>query len=128
MQMKEKLLIGTNNPGKIKRWSQYFGDIFDVLSLKDCNIINDVEESLDDLKWNAVKKATTYSKLSWFLTLSEDTWFFIDELGWLPWVAVRRWWWELKNEMSDEDFLKFFKNKISKYKWKLPKFHAKAGK
>lgn len=86
--------------------------MFDIISLQDYNIVFDVEESLDDLRWNAITKATTYSKLSWFITLSDDTWFFIEELWWLPWVAVRRWWWELKNEISDVEFLEFFKKKI----------------
>lgn len=48
--MKEKLLIGTRNPAKIKRRSNYFGDMFDIISLQDCGIIHDVEESLDDLR------------------------------------------------------------------------------
>jgi len=114
--MKPKLLIWSKNPGKIKRRSQYFWDQFDILSLKDCWIEIEVEESMDDLRGNSIKKATTYAKLSWHLTLSEDTGFFIEELWWLPWVAVRRRWWELPNEISDEDFLAFFKEKIKELK------------
>lgn len=110
--MKKKLLIGTKNPGKIKRWSQYFWDMFDIVSLQDCWINLDVEESLENLRENSIKKAKIYAELSNCITLSEDTWFFIEALGGKPWVAVRRWWWELSNEISDEEYLSFFKDKI----------------
>lgn len=110
--MKKKLLIGTKNPWKIKRWSQYFWDMFDIVSLQDCWINLDVEESLDNLRENSIKKAKIYAKLSNYITLSEDTWFFIESLWGKPWVAVRRWWWELSNEISDEEYLSFFKDKI----------------
>ena len=110
--MKEKFLIWTKNPAKVKRWSQYFWDIFDVVSLKDCWIDLEVEESLDDLKWNSIKKAKKYAELSLMITLSEDTWFFIEELWWKPWIAVRRWWGEMPNDISDKEFLEFFKMKI----------------
>lgn len=111
--MKEKLLIGTRNPGKLKRRTPHFNDFFHVSSLDACDIHTTVEESLHDLRWNAITKATTYAKLSWLLTFSEDTWFFIEALWWLPGVAVRRWWWELPNEVSDEEFLEFFIQKVS---------------
>lgn len=111
--MKKKvLLIWTNNPAKLQRWSKYFWDLFEVHSLKDRQIVHEVEESLHDLKGNAIKKATSYAQISGCLTLSEDMGFFINELWGLPWVAVRRWWWELKSEVSDAEFLSFFKKKI----------------
>ena len=114
--MKNKLLIWTNNPGKLKRRSKYFGDMFEIVSLSDCKINLEIEESMDNLKENAIKKAKIYSKISWLLTLSEDSGFFIEELWWKPWVAVRRRWWELPNEINDSNFLDFFKDKVKHLK------------
>lgn len=109
--MDKKLLIWTSNPGKIQRRSSYFGDLFEIMSLKDCDIDIDVEESMDDLHGNAIKKASTYAALSGHLTLSEDTGFFIEALDGQPWAAVRRWWGELPDDVSDADFLAYFKEK-----------------
>jgi len=109
----KKLLIWTRNPSKIRRWSNHFGHVFEIVSLKDVWIDDEVEESLDDLVWNSQKKALFYAQKSGLLTFSDDTWFFIDELWWLPWVAVRRWWWEIPNEISDQDFIEFFRKKVA---------------
>lgn len=108
----KQLLIWTRNSSKIRRWSNHFWDKFEIISLKDVWINDEVEESLDDLIWNSQKKALYYAKKSWILTFSDDTWFFIDELWWLPGVAVRRWWWEIPNEISDQEFIEFFKKKV----------------
>lgn len=111
--MKNTLLIWTSNPGKIERRSSYFGDLFTILALKDCDIDIEVEESMDDLEGNAIKKATTYATLSGHITLSEDTGFYIHALDGQPWPAVRRWGGELPDSVSDADLLAHIKQKLA---------------
>lgn len=110
---KPHLLIGTHNPGKMQRRSSYFGDLYTVLALHDCQIVADVEETMDDLHENSRRKALVYAERSGYLTLSEDTGFFIDALDGQPWPAVRRRWGELPDDVSDAEFLSYFKEKIA---------------
>lgn len=87
-----KLLIATNNPGKIKEYRKFFKDLPLILvSLRDLKIKKKVKEDGKTFKENAVKKAKFYSKLTGLPALADDSGLEIDYLGGEPGVKSRRW-------------------------------------
>lgn len=59
-----RLIIATNNQGKVREIKAILGDFFDeVLSLKDVGLVVDVEEDGKTFHENASKKAIEVSKL-----------------------------------------------------------------
>ncbi len=110
--MANKLLIGSGNPGKIERWKNYLDGI-ELITPKDLDLNLEINEGMTSLKENSILKAGIYAKESNYPSLSEDTGLFIEELGGRPGVAARRWGGELPDNVSDEDFKEFVKNKIS---------------
>ncbi len=109
-----QLLIATWNPAKLKMFQSLLSDFegIEFLTLKD---FPEIEEPIEDWKTveeNALLKAKYYSDAFDIPTLADDAWFEIKDLWWAPWVKARRWWWELPNSISDDDFLDFLLDKI----------------
>lgn len=110
-----QLLIATWNPSKLQMFQSLLWDFKDLklLTLRD---FPEVEEPIEDWKTveeNALLKAKYYCEAFNIPTLADDAWFEVEDLGWAPWVMARRWWWELPNSTTDEDFLEFFLEKVS---------------
>lgn len=88
----KKLLIATTNPGKLLEYRVLFRDLpLELVTLKDANIKDGVEEDGKTFKENAVKKVKFYSKFVDFPTLAEDGGLEIDYLGGQPGAMSRRW-------------------------------------
>lgn len=111
----KKLLIATWNPAKLEMFKNLLDDIDDIeiLTLADFEKIDEPVEDWDTVEENALIKARYYCEAFWVATLSDDAWFEIHELDWIPWVKARRWWWELHENTSDEDWLNHFLEKIN---------------
>lgn len=89
-----KILIGTNNENKLNQFKRIFKNIgsdFELVSLKDAGIADDVEEDKNNLLDNAKKKAEFYGDKSGLLALADDTGLFIDALNGEPGVHAKRW-------------------------------------
>jgi XTP/dITP diphosphohydrolase len=89
-----KLLLGTNNLNKIKQFRKIFenlGSDIELVTLRELNISDDVEEDNDSLLDNAKKKARHYGTVSGILSLADDTGFFVDALNGEPGVHAKRW-------------------------------------
>lgn len=89
-----KILIGTNNKNKLAQFKRIFKNLnsgFELLSLDDARIIDEVEEDADNLLDNAKKKAKFYTEKSSILTLADDTGLFVDALNGDPGVHAKRW-------------------------------------
>lgn len=110
-----KLLIATWNPSKMKMFQNLLKDFewIEFLNLSDFPKVEEPNEDWKTPEENAFIKAKYYSDKFNVHALADDAWFEIEDLGWAPWVMARRWWWELPNSISDEDFLEFFLNKIN---------------
>lgn len=108
---KKQIFIGSNNQSKIADWTSYLTD-FEVFWPNKLNLKVEIEENMTSLVENSQKKAKTWAKISQMLTLSEDTGFFIPELGGLPGICVKKWGGELAKELTDTEFLTFFYNKV----------------
>lgn len=104
LSVKKKLLIATKNPGKIAEIKSFLKDLpFEIISLKDAGINNDVEETGKTYKANSRKKALFYAKLSGFPTISDDGGLEIKALNGAPGVKSRRW---LGHEATDKELIK----------------------
>lgn len=109
----KKLLIATKNPGKLKELSAFLKG-FDVVSLNDIGISEDVVEDGKTFEENSQKKALFYAKLSGLPSLSDDGGLEIDALNGEPGIKSRRW---LGYEATDEEL----KDHVRKVILTLPK-------
>lgn len=107
------LLIATKNPGKFSEISEILGDLpIKLLSLKDLNLKDEVEEHGATHKENAVLKAQYFFEKTGLPTLGEDSGIHVDafpnELG----VQTRRW--GGLGEATDEEWIKYFLEQMAK--------------
>lgn len=89
-----KILIGTNNQGKIDQYFRIFQKFMpeaELVTLAELKIMQDVEEDADNLLDNAKKKARFYGEKSGMLAIADDTGLFIDALGGEPGIHTKRW-------------------------------------
>jgi XTP/dITP diphosphohydrolase len=86
-----KLLVATRNPGKVREYKQLLRDIpFEVTSLEQVGVMDEVEETGGSFEENACIKARTYADLSGLLTLADDSGLEVDALGGAPGVRSAR--------------------------------------
>ena len=89
--VRPKLLIATRNQGKMREYLHLFQELpFQLLSLEDLGIAEDVEETGQTFLENAWLKANTYASLSGLLTLSDDSGLEVDALGGEPGIHSAR--------------------------------------
>lgn len=99
-----KLLIATKNPGKVGELKNFLSDLpFEIVSLADLNIKEDIEENGKTYEENSRKKALFFSKLTGLPAIADDGGLEIAALNNEPGVRSRRW---LGQEESDEVLLK----------------------
>lgn len=107
-----KLLIATTNPGKFNEFQIIINELVPALrlvSLKDLNIKNKIEETGLTFKENAAKKAKFYCTLAGLPTLADDAGLEIDWLGGEPGVLSRRW---PGYEATDEELIEMTLKKL----------------
>ena len=86
-----KLLIATRNPGKMREYRRLLGDVaYELVSLDELGIRDEVEETGDTFAKNASLKARAYSALSGLPTLADDSGLEVDALGGEPGVRSAR--------------------------------------
>ncbi len=91
MAEKQKLLVATGNPGKLREVASILeGAPFDVVSLKDLGIKMDVEETGETFAANAILKARAYGASAGMLTLADDSGLVVDALDGRPGVRSAR--------------------------------------
>jgi len=107
-----KLLIATSNPGKVLEYRVILKDLpIELVTLKDLNIKNSVEEDGKTFKENAIKKVKFYSELTGLPTLAEDSGLEIDYLNGEPGVKSRRW---PGYDASDEELIQIALEKLKR--------------
>ncbi len=86
-----KLLIATHNPGKRKEYSEILQGVpFELVTLDDVGIKEDVKETGKTFEENARLKAVTYAQQSGLLTLADDSGLEVDALGGAPGIYSKR--------------------------------------
>ena len=114
--MPPKLLIATGNQGKIREYRQLLADVpFELLSLTDVGITQDVEETGSTFEENARLKSGTYAKLSGLLTLSDDSGLEVDALDGEPGVLSARYGGD--PTFSDQDRVSLLLNNLKDIPW-----------
>lgn len=115
----KKLLVATGNPGKITMFRDLLGDQdLDLVFLSDLDIdFEDPVENGETIEQNALIKARYYAEISGLPAIADDAGFKIPALDNNPWVKARRWGGELPDNVSDEDWLEFFLQKVENIPW-----------
>ena len=100
-----RLLIATHNRGKLIEYQEMFDDQFDLVTLDDVGIRDDVVETGATLAENARLKAISYARQSGLLTLADDSGLEVDALGGEPGVYSKRYAGENKSDAERNTFL-----------------------
>lgn len=87
---KPKLVLASNNFGKLKELRAMLGDRYDVYSMREMGVEIDVEENGETFEENALIKAETLMKLTGCATLSDDSGLCVDALNGRPGVHSAR--------------------------------------
>lgn len=86
-----RLLIATHNRGKLIEYQAMLADVpFELVTLNDVGIHNDVPETGTTFAENARLKALAYARASGLLTLADDSGLEVDALGGAPGVRSKR--------------------------------------
>jgi XTP/dITP diphosphohydrolase len=110
--MTKKLFFASGNPAKIREYTAMLSkEGIAVLSKKDLNITEPVDEDGATFKENAVKKAKFYYQLSQWPTLAEDAGFEIDYLNGAPGIKSRR---IAGYAGTDEELIDWLKEQVAK--------------
>ena len=89
--MRQKLLLATNNPGKVKEYRSLLQDIpFDLVTPEELGIVMDVEENGATYEENARIKACALAKESGLPTMADDSGLEVDALNGEPGVMSAR--------------------------------------
>ena len=101
-----KILLATRNKAKVKEYSKLLHGIpYEIVSLEDVGIAQDVEESSKTFDENATIKARTYAKLSGLLAIADDSGLEVDALDGAPGVRSARYAGEGATDKERIDYL-----------------------
>ena len=85
-----KIVFATNNAHKLREVQQTVGDKFEIVSLRECGVVEDIPENEPTLEGNALAKARyIYSRTS-LSCFADDTGLEVDALGGEPGVRSAR--------------------------------------
>lgn len=86
-----KLLVATGNPGKLKEFTGMLAGVpFELVSLTDVGIDEEVPETGSTFEENAALKAKGYAAMSGMVTLADDSGLEVKALGGEPGVRSAR--------------------------------------
>jgi XTP/dITP diphosphohydrolase len=85
-----KIVFATNNENKLREIRNVLRDNFDLLSLKDIDLDQDIPENEPDLEGNAMYKARFINDLSGLNVFADDTGLEIEALNGAPGVHSAR--------------------------------------
>jgi XTP/dITP diphosphohydrolase len=87
----KKLLVATNNPGKLKEYADLLDGLPAALTTPAQEVLSmEVKESGTTFAENAILKARAYAEASGLLTLADDSGLEVDALGGAPGVRSAR--------------------------------------
>ena len=117
--MKNNLLLGSGNPGKIKEikfYLEYFNLFTDrnIIDLSNFSEVGEPEENGSTFEENSIIKSTFFFKKTNCLTLSDDSGFIVEEMENFPGVKTARVAKEMGGEQKVVDYI--FSKKTKKQK------------
>ena len=113
--MMKSLLIATTNPGKFQELAFLLKDVpIKLISLKDLNIKNTVNETGKSFAENAIIKAKFYQQLSNLPTLADDGGLEINALNGEPGIHSHRWV-NHDQDSTDEELISYTLERLHKF-------------
>ena len=85
-----KIVFATNNAHKLDEVRQVVGEKFEIVSLRECGIVEDIPENEPMLEGNALAKARFIYERTGFNCFADDTGLEVDALGGDPGVRSAR--------------------------------------
>lgn len=85
-----KIVFATNNAHKLREVQQTVGDRFEIVSLKECGITEDIPENEPTLEGNALAKARYIYSRTGLSCFADDTGLEVEALGGEPGVRSAR--------------------------------------
>ena len=85
-----KIVFATNNAHKLDEVRQVVGEKFEIVSLRECGILEDIPENEPTLEGNALAKARYIYERTGFNCFADDTGLEVDALGGEPGVRSAR--------------------------------------
>lgn len=86
----KKIVFATNNSHKLEEAREIAGDALEILSLSDIGCYDDIPETADTLKGNAILKARWIKDRYGYDCFADDTGLMVDALGGAPGVYSAR--------------------------------------
>ena len=85
-----RLIFATNNTHKLGEVQALLGDAFELVTLRECGITEDIPETADTLEGNALQKARYVYEKTGLDCFADDTGLEVDALGGAPGVHSAR--------------------------------------
>ena len=118
-----KLLLATTNPGKIREYRLFLGNLgYNMVSLADLGINQTVTEAKNSYEENARTKAVAYAKSSQLISLADDSGLEVDALNGEPGVQSARF---AGETASDAEKVNFLLTKLADVPWEKRMAHFK---
>ena len=109
-----KLLVATNNKGKLREYRQLLGDLpLELTSPQEEGIELEVEETGGSYRENAILKATAYARASGLLTIADDSGLEVDALNGEPGIFSARY----GNLPGDEERYRLLLRRLEGIPW-----------
>ena len=110
-----KLLIATNNKGKIKELQELLKDMgIQLVTPADINLDLDVHEDGSTYAENAAKKAIAFAQASGLISLADDSGLEVDALGGAPGLYSARYGSTNGGKLSDAERRQFLLQKLAR--------------
>ena len=101
----EKLIISSNNKGKLKEIAEIFKGVYDVIPMSELGYNEDIEENGTSFYENSLIKAKTVSLALGEDVLADDSGLMVDALNGEPGIYSARYAGEHGNDKLNRDFL-----------------------
>jgi XTP/dITP diphosphohydrolase len=113
--LRRKLLLATNNRGKVDEYRRLLKDIpFELVTLADAGITAEVDEVGESLEENARLKATVLAGRSGLLAIADDSGLEVDALGGEPGRLSARY---AGEGASDKDRVNYLLSRLKDVPW-----------
>ena len=117
--MLPKLLLATNNKGKVREYRHLLHDLpYELVTLAEQNITTVVAETGQSLEDNAQLKATALAKESRLITLADDSGLEVDALGGEPGLLSARY---AGEDASDKERVRYLLGRLEGVPWEKRK-------
>ena len=115
MDVSTKLLLATNNPGKIRELTSLLqGTPFVVATPESEGLSLEVEETGSTFEENAILKAEAFALASGLCAMADDSGLEVDALGGEPGVYSARY---AGPDATDEDLVRYLLGKLEDIEW-----------